>query len=87
MKKWLTFVLSSAVLILLAACGDATSTGEQENESNDQLNVVATNSIIADMAEQVGGGLINIHSLVPIGTDPHEHEVLPEDIQKSEESD
>ena len=33
------------------------------------------------------GGSINIHSLVPIGTDPHEHEVLPEDIQKSEESD
>ena len=37
--------------------------------------------------KQVGGDLINIHSIVPIGTDPHEHEVLPEDIQKSEESD
>lgn len=88
MKKWLKFVLSSVVLVLLAACGDQESTGEEiDVNSEGKLNIVATNSIIADMAEQVGGELVNIHSIVPIGTDPHEHEVLPEDIQKSEEAD
>ncbi|GEK92200.1 metal ABC transporter substrate-binding protein [Alkalibacterium kapii] len=88
MKNWLKVVLSTVVLITLAACGNSGSANQEITGTDEShLNVVATNSIIADMAEQVGGGLVNIHSLVPIGTDPHEHEVLPDDIQKSEEAD
>lgn len=88
MKNWYKLVVAGFSLVTLAACGNQESAPE-ESDGNDgiELNVVATNSIIADMAEQVGGDLINMHSIVPIGTDPHEHEALPEDIQKSEEAD
>ena len=35
------------------------------------------------MAKEVGTDQIDIHSIVPVGTDPHEYEVLPEDIKKA----
>ncbi|MEK6190327.1 MAG: metal ABC transporter substrate-binding protein [Carnobacterium alterfunditum] len=92
MKSWSKLLVAGISLVTLAACGNQEGISEESEgttagNGNATLNVVATNSIIADMAEQVGGDLINIHSIAPIGTDPHEHEVLPEDIQKSEESD
>ena len=89
MKKWCKLLSVGLGVVILAACGNQESTSEESSTGNEEagLNVVATNSIVADMAEQVGGELINMHSIVPIGTDPHEHEVLPEDIQKSEEAD
>jgi ABC-type Zn uptake system ZnuABC Zn-binding protein ZnuA len=65
---------------LLVGCGKQAS---NENKI-DTLNVVATNSILADMAKEVGKDHIAVHSIVPVGTDPHEYEVLPEDIKKSE---
>lgn len=34
------------------------------------------------MAKEVGTDQIDIHSIVPVGTDPHEYEVLPEDIKR-----
>jgi iron/zinc/copper transport system substrate-binding protein len=92
MKIWGKLLVAGISLVTLAACGNQEGISEESEGTtagnrNATLNVVATNSIIADMAEQVGGDLINIHSIAPVGTDPHEHEVLPEDIQKSEESD
>lgn len=85
MKNWIKLFIAGISIVTLAACGNQESNPEENDQSG--LNVVATNSIIADMAKQVGGELINMHSIVPVGTDPHEHEVLPEDIQKSEEAD
>ncbi len=54
---------------------------------NDQLKVVVTNAIIADMTKEVGGDKIDLHSLVPVGKDPHDHEVLPEDIRRATNAD
>lgn len=87
MKSLSKLFIAGISLMTLAACGNQESKDDIGGKEEGKLNVVATNSIIADMAKQVGGDLINIHSIVPVGTDPHEHEVLPEDIQKSEESD
>ncbi|TVT11736.1 metal ABC transporter substrate-binding protein [Enterococcus durans] len=76
---WLLFV----GFLLLAGCGSQATEKEQEN----QLTVVATNSILADMAKEIGKEHIVVHSIVPVGTDPHEHEVLPEDIKKASDAD
>jgi ABC-type Zn uptake system ZnuABC Zn-binding protein ZnuA len=56
---------------------------EAEAETSEKLQITAANSILADMAENVTGDLAEVHSIVPRGVDPHEYEVLPEDIQKS----
>lgn len=43
---------------------------------------MATNSIIADMTKAIAGDKIDLHSIVPIGQDPHEYGPLPEDVEK-----
>ena len=52
----------------------------------DQMNVVVTNSILYDLVNQVGQEHVNVHSMVPVGKNPHEHEPLPEDISKVSEA-
>ncbi|MCB0685429.1 MAG: zinc ABC transporter substrate-binding protein [Saprospiraceae bacterium] len=44
-----------------------------------KLKVVATASMIADMAKQIGGDLIEVQCVVPIGGDPHIYEPTPGD--------
>ncbi|MGM0173378.1 metal ABC transporter solute-binding protein, Zn/Mn family [Enterococcus sp. DIV0800] len=73
-------------LLLLAGCG----TKDEENAASDdskKTSVVATNSIIADMVKEVGADQVSVKSLVPVGTDPHEYEPLPEDIKQASEAD
>lgn len=72
-------------LLLLAGCG-AKKHDNSEAGDSEKLSVVATNSIIADMVMEVGKDQVSIHSIVPVGTDPHEYEPLPEDIKKASEA-
>lgn len=71
-KKSLFLILAVSFLVL-AGCGKQASDQADEG-SKEKLSVVATNSILADMAKEVG-------------TDPHEYEVLPEDIKKASDAD
>ena len=45
----------------------------------EQLQVVASASIFADMAREIGGDAVEVKSIVPIGGDPHLHEPTPAD--------
>lgn len=103
MKKiFLGVLLSSMLVFLLAACGNdesnenETNSSKDNNETNaeaedgssdDPLQVVTSFTIIADVANEIGGDDIDIHNLVPTGTDPHEYEPLPEDIKKATDAD
>lgn len=53
----------------------------QQSGKNEKFSVVTTNSILQDMVEQVGGDDVDVYSMVPRGTDPHEYEPKPEDIR------
>lgn len=74
--------LATAVL-LMSAC----STDQQDTQDSSKLQVVATFSIVHDIANQIGGDAVDLHSIVPLGTDPHEYTPLPEDIQKATDAD
>ena len=50
------------------------------NEAVDVIQVVATFSVITDMVEHIGGDLVEVYTIVPIGDNPEDHEVLPADI-------
>lgn len=86
--KWLG--LASIAVFLLAACGNndsASGSGADSKNKDEALKVVTSFTIIADMAREIGGDNVDIHNLVPTGTDPHEYEPLPEDIKKATDAD
>ena len=84
MKKCRYLVLLLVAIIGLVACSSQKSSSDS---SSSKLNVVATNSIIADITKNIAGDKINLHSIVPVGQDPHEYEPLPEDVKKTSKAD
>ena len=71
MKKLGTLLVLFLSIIGLAAC----ASGKKDTAStNQKLKVVATNSIIADITKNIAGDKIDLHSIVPVGQDPHEYE-------------
>jgi manganese transport system substrate-binding protein len=82
MKKgfFLSWIL--AAVLLLGACGKSESSGSAVKGDN-KVKVVTTYSIIYDIVKNVGGDRVEIHSLAPIGSNPHEYDPLPEDVQKT----
>ncbi|MBP2623546.1 metal ABC transporter substrate-binding protein [Streptococcus oricebi] len=83
MKKLFILISSLLACLVLVAC----STSKNKTASSDKLRVVASNSIIADITKNIAGDKINLHSIVPIGKDPHEYEPLPEDVKKTSQAD
>lgn len=49
----------------------------------DKLPVAATFSVIYDIVKTVGGDRVDVHSMVPLGQDPHEYTPLPLDVRKA----
>jgi len=68
------FIPVLILLSLLAGCSSASAT------SNSGLRVVASTTILGDAVSQVGGNLINLSVLFPIGADPHTFDPRPQDV-------
>lgn len=80
-KNWLR-IIGVFFLLVISGCMQ-----KQSKESVDKLQVVATNSILADITATIGGDKIALHSIVPVGKDPHEYEPLADDVQKVAKAD
>lgn len=71
-----------AVGILASACApNSTPTPAASG-----LRVVAIESFLADIAQNVAGDRVKIDVLMPIGSDPHSFEATPQDVRKITES-
>jgi manganese/iron transport system substrate-binding protein len=68
--------------LFLTACGS-----QPKEEEDGKLKVLATTTIVGDVVNQVGGDLIDLEVLMPIGTDPHTFTATPEDLVKIAEAD
>ena len=69
-------MLNKTILLLSFLCAINIHLSAEEKP-----NVVATASIFADMAAVIGGDLIEVETIVPIGGDPHTHEPTPRDAR------
>jgi ABC-type Zn uptake system ZnuABC Zn-binding protein ZnuA len=76
----LIFVLG----ILASACAP---TAAPTSVPTSNLKVVAIESFLADISQNVAGERIKIDTLMPIGSDPHSFEPTPQDVRKIAESD
>lgn len=76
-RKNIMYVFVMVCIVFLTACNS-----NAKKNTSDKLNVVTTYSIIYDIAKQIGGDKVEIHSMVPIGANPHEYDPLPKDVMK-----
>jgi ABC-type Zn uptake system ZnuABC Zn-binding protein ZnuA len=84
-------MITLGILALSACAGGATKPSPAASGSptgalkpvslraGEKLKVVATTSIVADMAANVGGDAIELQTLLPLGADPHSFEPTPRD--------
>ncbi|MFD1039458.1 metal ABC transporter substrate-binding protein [Virgibacillus byunsanensis] len=80
------------LLFILVGCGTSGygyGNGETngDTEEDNKLEVVTTYSVLYDIVKNIGGDRVKIHSLAPIGGDPHEYEPLPLDVQNTTDAD
>jgi ABC-type Zn uptake system ZnuABC Zn-binding protein ZnuA/ABC-type Mn2+/Zn2+ transport system permease subunit len=66
-------------VLLVAGCGGS-------DDSDGQVEVVATTTQVADLVRQVGGGAIAVDQILEPNTDPHEYEPRPSDIAAAAEA-
>ena len=83
--KIVTSLLSILLIVFLAGCGKGI--GNEIKEQNDKIQVIATYSILYDIVKNVGGDQVDIHTLAPVGSNPHEYDPLPKDIQLATDAD
>jgi ABC-type Zn uptake system ZnuABC Zn-binding protein ZnuA/ABC-type Mn2+/Zn2+ transport system permease subunit len=76
LARWATVGLVAA---LLAGCGS--------DEEDDAASVVATTPVAGDLAGEVAGDAIEVRTLLAAGTDPHDYEPRPDDIEALAEAD
>lgn len=65
--------------ILLSLSINACNQVGSNSLGNDQPQVVATSTIIADLTEKIGGDEIDLTSILQPGADPHVYEPVPKD--------
>jgi len=71
--------------LLLAAC-QPTGPVAQSGGGRAALKVIAAETFLADIAQNVAGDRVKIDSLMPIGVDPHGFEPTPTDVAKIADS-
>ncbi|NJL46258.1 MAG: zinc ABC transporter solute-binding protein [Leptolyngbyaceae cyanobacterium SM2_5_2] len=83
-------VVASILGVGLVGC-DTTEGGESaatpDGSAGDKLVVVATSTILADWAAEVGGEQIELTSILQPGADPHLYEPVPADSVAFEQAD
>jgi len=83
MKRISNFALTALMLsaLFLTACGSA------PQNTDGGLRVLASTTILADIARNVAGDRVRVDSLLPFGADPHAYQAAPSDVARIADSD
>jgi ABC-type Zn uptake system ZnuABC Zn-binding protein ZnuA len=83
MKKIFNTIIGLLTLSLLSLTGCGSSAPSGSNT----LSVLASTSVLADIARNVAGDRVEVESLLPIGADAHAYQPAPSDVAKIADSD
>jgi len=84
-RKTISLAVFLTLAALLAGCA-AEPAGEAASQPG-QLRVLAVESFLADIAQQVAGDRLQVEALIPSGLDPHVFQPAPRDVAKVADSD
>jgi zinc transport system substrate-binding protein len=82
-----TFITWVTVLGATAITTSSTGCSRAEESADARLKVYTSFYAMYDLTQKVGGDLIDVHVLVPNGTEPHEWEPSTTDIAELEDAD
>ena len=71
------------VVLLISACS---SLAKSSVPTDSKMHILATETFLGDIAQNVAGGRIKIETLLPATVDPHEFQPKPQDAVKITES-
>ncbi|MGB0873349.1 MAG: metal ABC transporter solute-binding protein, Zn/Mn family [Solirubrobacterales bacterium] len=80
-----TAVVAALAAALVAGCGSSSSS--EGDASATQVRVAATTPQVADIVASIGGDSVNVETLMPVGTDPHDFEPKPSDVAELADAD
>lgn len=69
-------LLTLAGALLAVGCGESTD----DARAPGSVDVVATTTVLGDLARAVGGGDADVHQLLQASSDPHDYEPRPDDV-------
>lgn len=79
-------VLALALVLWVGVLSGCTSTPASQGEGDKPL-VLATFTVLADMARQVGGEDVQVESLTKVGAEIHGYEPTPSDVRRATDAD
>ena len=82
LRRW--FAAWICFALLLSACRPQTAIPQG---AATPLKVLAVETFLADIAQNVAGDRLKIEALMPLGVDPHSFEPTPQDVARVAESD
>jgi|AutmiccommuBRH23_1029490.scaffolds.fasta_scaffold00536_38 ABC-type Zn uptake system ZnuABC Zn-binding protein ZnuA len=81
-KRYVYIAIFLILMVSLAACNQV-----PKNQDQSTLKVLAVESFLADIVQNVAGDRLEVETLMPKGLDPHSFEPTPRDIARISDSD
>lgn len=83
----LLLALTASASLALTACGDDNEgSGASTTPAGDGPKIVATTTIVGDLARNVAGDRAEVVTMLPVNADPHDYEPRPSDAKSVTEA-
>lgn len=79
--------LMLSLLIITASCSPKNKADQESSNQADRLRVISSFSIVTNIAEEIGQDHVQVHNLVPVGTDPHNYTPRADDVKFMSDAD
>jgi len=86
-QRWGIGLVAVFLSALVLGCSPQGPAFQSQDSPGASIQVVTTFSLLKDLVDHVGGDKVEVYSMVPQGTDPHDYQPLPEDIEAATQAD